>query len=74
VSIHDVENTLRARIGESALALGAVLTADIELGETEDVPGLLRATLAAIRPQISGPIAEDADRALAEQADDRVAV
>jgi hypothetical protein len=46
----------------------------IELGEAEDVPGLLRATPAAIRPQLSGPIAEDADRALAEQADDRVAV
>jgi hypothetical protein len=32
--------------------------AEIDLEEPEDVPGLAAASLAAIRPQISGPIAE----------------
>jgi hypothetical protein len=40
---------------------------DRELGCGRGCSGLLRATLAAIRPQISGPIAEDADRALGVQ-------
>jgi hypothetical protein len=71
--VHDVENALRAKMGESVFALAAVLVAEIELEEPEDVPGLTAASLAAIRPQISGPIAEDADHALAEQDDDGVA-
>jgi hypothetical protein len=68
--IRDVEDTFRERMGESAFALAAVLVAEIELKEPEDVPGLAAASLAAIRPQISGPIAEDADRVLAERDDD----
>jgi hypothetical protein len=67
--IHDVEDALRAHIGESMFALAAVLVVENGVAD-EDVPGLLRATLAVIRPQISGPIAEDADRALAERDED----
>ena len=64
-AIRDVENTLRDHIGESIFALAAVIVAEIGVAD-EDVPGLLRASLAAIRPQLVGPIAEDADRALAQ--------
>lgn len=64
-AIRDVENDLRGHIGELIFALAAVIVAEIGVAD-EDVPGLLRASLAAIRPQISGPIAEDADRMLAE--------
>jgi hypothetical protein len=70
---HDVEDALRAKIGESVFAVAAVLMVENGVAE-EDVPGLIRATLAAIRPQISGPIAEDADRVLAVQDDEGVAV
>jgi len=44
------------------LALGAALVIEIEDEESEDIPGLYRAALAAIRPQLSGAIAEAADR------------
>jgi hypothetical protein len=71
--IRDVEDTLRERMGESVLALAAVLVAEIDLEEPEDVPGLAAASLAAIRPQISGPIAEDADCALAARDEDGAA-
>jgi hypothetical protein len=56
------------RIGDRETA-----TREVEIrvdGEEGPVMRLYRATLAAIRPQISGPIAEDADRALAERDDD----
>jgi hypothetical protein len=68
--INDIESTLKERMGESALALAAVLVAEIQSCAREDVPGLAAASLAAIRPQISGPIAEDADRVLAKRDDD----
>jgi hypothetical protein len=67
--MHDVEDALRAQMGDSVFALAAVLVVENVVAD-EDVPGLLRATLAVIRPQISGPIAEDADRLLAERDDD----
>jgi hypothetical protein len=38
-------------------------------GHCEPVEGLHRAALAAIRPQLVGPIAEDADRVLAQHAE-----
>jgi hypothetical protein len=66
-AIRDVENMLRDHIGESIFALAAVIVAEIGV-EDEDVPGLLRASLAALRPQLVGPIAEDADRMLASGA------
>ena len=71
--IHDVEDALRAQMGELVFALAAVLMVENGVAE-EDVPGLLRATPAAIQPQISGTIAEDADRVLAAQDDDGAAV
>jgi hypothetical protein len=45
----------------------------IEIGDEdrEDVPGLWRASLAAIRPQLVGAIAEDADRVLVENKEAR---
>lgn len=52
-----------ADIGVSVLALGAVLVIEIEdspIDGDEDVPGLHRACLAAIRPQLVGTILEHA--------------
>ena len=48
----------------SRLALAAVLMVAIYDGSDEAVPGLNRASLAAIRPQLVGAIAEDADQTL----------
>jgi hypothetical protein len=50
-------------LGDSVLALGAVLIMEINF---DHIAGLNSAALAAIRPQLVGMIAEDADRALAE--------
>jgi hypothetical protein len=52
------------------LALGAVLMVEIERDEPENVPGLNRAALAAIRPQLVGAIAADADRVLAKRSEE----
>lgn len=62
-----VETKLDELIGASVLALGGVLVMEISAGreDAEDIPGLYRAALAAIRPQLVGAIAEDADRVLA---------
>jgi hypothetical protein len=57
-----VEHLLQADIGASISALGAVLMVEIEGDAPEDVPGLYRAALAAIRQQLVGKIAEAADR------------
>jgi hypothetical protein len=64
----DCEWELNKRIGASVLALGAVLIMEIghDDHEFERVPRLYRAALAAIRPQLVGAIAEDADRVLAQ--------
>ena len=42
----------------------------IEIRNPEDVDGLKRASLSALRPQLVGAIAEDADRVLAEEKED----
>jgi hypothetical protein len=61
-----IEKVLRSDIGASMQALAAVLMIQIEDDESnEDVPGLYRASLRAIRPQVVGLIAEAADRVLA---------
>ena len=39
---------------------------EIELDNGEDVPGLQRASLRALRPRLVGAIAEDADRVLSQ--------
>jgi hypothetical protein len=64
--IGEVETALEAHVSETVLGLAAVTMVE-SLNTKEDVPGLLRATLAAIRPQLVGPIAEDADRVLAAE-------
>lgn len=62
----DVLGEIDKHIGASVLALAAVLMVAIHNKADEDVSGLHRACLAAIRPQLVGVIAEDADRVLAE--------
>ena len=63
----ECEWELNKRVGASVLALGAVLI--MELGhddhDDERIPRIYRAALAAIRPQLTGVIAEAADRVLA---------
>ena len=59
-----IERAFEPYIGSSLQALGAVLMIQIKDGLSEDVTGLNRASLAAIRPQLVGAIAEDADRVL----------
>jgi hypothetical protein len=62
---------LQADIGASVHALAAVLVVQIKQDEDrEDVPGLWRASLAVIRPQIVGAIAEAADRVLARETEE----
>jgi hypothetical protein len=60
-----IEHVLQGDIGASVHALAAVLMIEIEDGPVEDIPGLHRTALAAIRPQLVGEIAAAADRALA---------
>ena len=62
-----IEKLLQADIGASVHALAAVLVIEIGDEDREDVPGLWRASLAAIRPQLVGAIAEAADRLMAEK-------
>jgi hypothetical protein len=63
----DVLGEIDKHIGASVLALAAVLMVAIYDKSDEAVPGLNLAALAAIRPQLVGVIAEDADRVLAEE-------
>ena len=65
----DVIGEIDKHIGASVLALAAVLMVAIYDGSDEAVPGLNRASLAAIRTQLVGDIARDADRVLAPEAD-----
>lgn len=65
-AVADVENELDQHLGASVLALAAVLIVAIH-DDCEEIEGLNRAALAAIRPQLTGAIAEDADRALAAE-------
>jgi hypothetical protein len=66
-----IENELRCTMHASVLALAAVLVTQIESEAPEDVRGLNRAALAAIRPQVVGTIAEIADRVLAGKGEPR---
>jgi hypothetical protein len=66
-----IEHLLQADIAVSLHALAAVLVIEIGDEDREDVPGLWRASLAAIRPQLVGAIAEDADRVLVENKEAR---
>jgi hypothetical protein len=62
----DVEAKFDEHIESSVLALGAVLMMAIKDDCEEAIVGLNRAALAAIRPQLVSAIAQDADRALAQ--------
>jgi hypothetical protein len=66
-SVRPVEYALQSEMRTSVHALACVLMIQIDEGgeEYEEVPGLWGASLAAIRPQLVGAIAEDADRVLA---------
>jgi hypothetical protein len=66
-AVRPVEYALRTELSTSVHALGCVLMVQIAEGDEkcEEVPDLWRASLAAIRPQLIGAIAEDADRVLA---------
>jgi hypothetical protein len=67
-AVCDIEGKIDGHIGTSVLALGGFLVMEIseEREDGEEIPGLYRASLAAIRPQLVGAIAEDADRVLAQ--------
>jgi hypothetical protein len=62
-----IEKLLQADIGASVHALAAVLVIEINDRLCEEVDGLQEASLAAIRPQLVGTIAETADRVLAQK-------
>jgi hypothetical protein len=67
-AVCDIERKIDGHIGASVLALGGFLVMEIsdEREDGEEIPGLYLASLAAIRPQLVGPIADAADRVLAE--------
>jgi hypothetical protein len=61
-----IEHLLQADIGASVHALAVVLMIEIEDDEdNEHIPGFYRAALASMRSQLTGSIAEYADRVLA---------
>ena len=65
-AVSTVECDLQSDMRTSVHALASVLMIQIEDEESsEAVPGVWRASLAAIRPQLVGAIAEAADRVLA---------
>jgi hypothetical protein len=70
--VRPVEDAMRAEIRTSVQALGAVLIIQIHDQWSEEVDGLNRASLAAIRPQLVGAIAEDADRVLGDAKPDPI--
>ena len=63
--LNEIEEELHAAMGASVHCLAVVLM--IEIGNPEDVCGLKLASLRAIRPQLVGVLAEDADRVLAQK-------
>jgi hypothetical protein len=67
----DVLGEIDKHIGASVLALAAVLMVAIHSKADEEVSGLHRGCLAAIRPQLVGAIAEDVDRLLAKDEEAR---
>jgi hypothetical protein len=66
-----IEKLLQADIGTSVHALAAVLVIEINDRLCEEVDSLQETSLAAIRPQLIGAIAEAADRVLAEAGEAR---
>jgi hypothetical protein len=64
-ALTDLEAKIEKYLGKSVVALAVGLLVEIR-DPGNDIHDLLRASLAAIRPQLIGAIAEDADRVLAE--------
>jgi hypothetical protein len=63
-----IEEALRADVSESVNALACTIMIEIADETPEEISGLHRTSLAAIRPQLIGGIAEAADRVLATSA------
>jgi hypothetical protein len=66
-----IEGALRADISESVNALACTIMIEIANETPEEIPGLHRAALAAIRSQLTGGIAEAAGRVLAQKTKER---
>ena len=65
-ALSNVESEIESHAEGSVLALAGSLMVELRVdGEEEGVMRLYRLSLAAIRPQLVGVIAEDADRMLA---------
>ena len=62
-----IERVLENDIAKSVQALAAVLMILIRDGYIEEIPGLFRACLQAILPQLEGMIGADAERMLAAE-------
>ena len=65
-ALHHFELRFQANTAKSIHALAAVLIIEVQDHTPEEVDGLRKACLAAIRPQLVGQIAEDADRVLSQ--------
>ena len=61
-----VEDEIEKHIGTSLLALGAAILIEMRQGYPDIEADIYSASLAVIRPQLTGAIAEDADRVLAQ--------
>jgi hypothetical protein len=69
-SVVEIENAIEKHTEGSVLALGASLVVGIQGDdERENILAAYRASLRVIRPQLVGAIAEDADRVLAQNAE-----
>jgi hypothetical protein len=64
--LNEIEDALRGDMRASVHALAAALMIELKNSLEEVVADLHFASLAAIRPQLVGAIAEEADRVLAE--------
>jgi hypothetical protein len=67
-----IEGALRADISESVNALACTIMIEIANETPEEIPGLHRAALTAIRSQLIGGIAEAAGRVLAQKTKERL--
>ena len=61
-----VEDEIEEHIGTSLLALGAAILIEMRPSYPDIEADIYSASLAVIRPQLTGAIAEDADRVLAQ--------
>ena len=64
-----VEDEIEEHIGTSLLALGAAILIEMRPSYPDIEADIYSASLTVIRPQLTGAIAEDADRVLAQYAE-----